>query len=130
MSESPSIAARLRAALAAGLARLSAGAHRLEGWTSRGTRPVALGLIAVVALALGAVMIATEGHALAGWFHGGRPHERAQGGPPPKPHGGPPMKPDGKPEGKPHGGPERRDDRSGGRPQPPAPPAPPAAPQP
>jgi hypothetical protein len=116
MPESPSIADRLRAGLAVTFAKLSAGAHRLEGWTARGTRPFVIGLVAVAAIALGVMMLSTGGRAGSAWFHDGPPHARAHGGPPPKPEGHPAPKPAGKPEG-------RRDER----PRPPAPP-PPSAP--
>ena len=110
MSESPSFAARVRAGLAAALARLSAGARHLEGWTARGSRPITVALVAAVVLAVGAVLVATEGRAVAGWLHGGHHAERQQAGRPPKPDddrlrkpdGGGFQKPEGKPAGKPH----------------------------
>lgn len=116
---SVSFMARLRAGLASMLASLAGGARRMEHWSTRGTRPILLGLVAIAVLAFGALAIVSGGHAFGGGRHGG-PHaveaHRGPGQPPaPKPSG----KPETKPVGKPIGKPER-----------PAPPAPPVAPDP
>jgi len=124
---------RLRAGMAAILARLASGAHRLEDWSARGMRPVLLGLAVMAVLVVGALAVVGGGREAFGWQGGGRDrHERSEfrGKPEgkfemkPGPHaiGKPETKPVGKPEGKPVGKPEA--------PRPPAPPAPPiVAPQ-
>jgi hypothetical protein len=119
-AESPSILGRMRAGVATTLAWLGGAAHRLEEWSSRGSRSLVLGLVVVGALILCTVAIFSAGRASAGWGHGaprGGPHavEVHRGGQPDRWFG----KPFGKPEGRPE------------RPRPPAPPdapAPPAGP--
>jgi len=132
--DSPSIGARLRAGLARVMTALSGVTDRLEEWAANRTRVTVIGLVALVALALSAVLVATEGRMVAGWFSDGPRHARAEGGPSPKSDWHRPAKPDGKPEIKPAGkpalkphGPERM-----GPPGPPplVPPAPPAPPEP
>ena len=92
---------RLRAATASLLSGLAGGARRLEHWTSRGTRPIFLGLIAIAILVAGSLAVVHESRAFFGG-HGG-PRERMElragpgglaGHPVPKPE----QKPAGKPE--------------------------------
>jgi hypothetical protein len=123
--ESPSFMDRVRAGMAALLARLATGARRLEDWSSRGMRPVLLGLAVMAVLVVGALAVVGGGREVLGWQGGGDRHERSgmRAKPEGKPelrHGGPAVgKPIGKPEGKPVGKPE-------GKPEAPRPPAPPA----
>lgn len=140
MPESPSIGARVRAGLARVMTQLSRVTDRLEEWAAHRTRLTVIALVAVVALAISAVLVATEGRMVAGWFSDGPPHARAHGGPPPKPDGHRPPKPDGKPAGAPDGrfagAPDGKPEMKPHRPErpgqpplaPPAPPEPPAAP--
>jgi hypothetical protein len=121
--ESPSIGARIRAGVAATLAWLGGAAHRLEDWSSRGSRSLVLGLVVVGALLLCTVAIFSVGRASAGWGHGG-----PRGGPyAAQVHrAGPPDRPFSKPFGKP----DARSDRRHERPRPPAPPEAPVPPPP
>jgi hypothetical protein len=121
MSEaSPSIFARLRAGLAGALTRMASGAHHLEAWSSRGTRPILLTLVAIAVLALGVLSVMHESRTVAAWMNGGHHGERIGPGPAPKPEGKPHGGLIGKPEGKPHAP----------APPPPPPPPPPSTAQP
>ncbi|MGE3267958.1 MAG: hypothetical protein AB7P40_04375 [Chloroflexota bacterium] len=116
--ETPTFFDRLRAGTAAALARMASGARRLEDWSSRGTRPVLVALIAVAILAAGSLAVMSMvGHG--SWFGRDAHAERFERGPHPRAIG--------KPEGKPHGRPVGKPD---GRPVPPPPPGPPAPPAP
>lgn len=110
--ESPSIAARLRAALAAILAWMSGAAHRMEAWTARSSRPLVIGLVALAVLTVGVVGIFVGGRFVAhAWRDDPRPAHARQFSP---------RQPWGKPHDGFHGRPVRRPDA----PRPPAPPAP------
>jgi hypothetical protein len=130
-----SFADRARAGLSSLLAKLAAGARRLEHWSARGTRPILLSVLAVALLAFGALAVVSGGHPFGGWRHHGPPPPAwGHAGPPPKPHGGPGAWVqgreaerfgrgfDGRFEGKPEGKPEA--------PRPPGPPPAPGQPAP
>jgi hypothetical protein len=123
--------------MAALLARLAAGAHRLEEWSARGMRPVLLGLAVMAVLVVGALAVVGPGrHAVSGWMSDDERPAHARRGPHAKPEGKfeiradhavgkPEAKPGGRAVGKPEGKPEAP--RPPG-PPPPPPPAPPIAP--
>lgn len=94
--ESPSVGARLRAGLATTMAWLAGGARRLEDWTGRRGRVIALVTVAGLILVVGALVVSSYGHSLAQEARGGRHAAEAQRGPHPKPAGKP--GPAGKPE--------------------------------
>ena len=97
--ESPSMYARMRAGLAATMARLAGGARRMEEWTGRRGRALALVIVAGLILVVGALVVGSYGHSMAQEARGGRHAAEAHRGPHPKPVGKP--GPAGKPEGKP-----------------------------
>ena len=114
---SPTFTDRLRAGMAALLARLAAGAHRLEEWSARGMRPVLLGLAVMAVLVVGALAVAGPGrHAVSGWMSDDERPAHARQGPHAKPEGKFEMKPGGRAIGKPEA------------PRPPGPPPPPGPP--
>ena len=121
--ESPSFGARMRAGVAATLAWLGGAAHRLEDWSSRGSRSLVLGLVVVGALILCTVAVFSAGRASAGWGHGG---PRGEWHAVEAHRGAPPERAFRKPFGKPDG----RSDRRHEGPRPPAPPVAPAPPAP
>ena len=139
--ESPSFRDRVRAGVATLLASMAAGANRLETWTSRGTRPLLVGLAVFAVLVVGALAIVGGGREVFGWQGGRDRHEHSEMRAKPdgkpelrhgsqaigKPSGKPEAKPGGKPEAKPGGKPEAKPGgKPEGRPEAPRPPAPPA----
>jgi hypothetical protein len=94
----------------------------MEAWTSRGTRPILLGLVAIAILVVGVLAVAHEGHGMFGWHGEGRGgHERSESR----------SRPEGKAEGKSEGRSEAKPElRSPGRPEAPRPPERPAPPPP
>jgi hypothetical protein len=94
--ESPSMYARMRAGLAASMAWLAGGARRMEDWTGRRGRTLALVAVAGLILVAGALVVSSYGHSIAQEARGGRHAAEAHRGPHPKPAGKP--GPAGKPE--------------------------------
>jgi hypothetical protein len=119
------------------LARLAAGAHRLEEWSARGMRPVLLGLAVIAVLVVGTLAVVGPGRHAVGWLTGDTRPAHARQGPHQRPEGKAELraghavgkhdaKPGGRAVGKPEGKPVAA--RPPGPPAPPAPPQPPVAP--